>query len=231
LTPSLGLRGGLRRLATGLIGYGLIGLAVAVLGLVALAWVSGRVAGLAETIDAEVAELAVSLDQSAGALRDASSTAQSFSGTLERTPPAVRQTAQTIASLRPNLLAIESQLASIDIFGNRPLADAAQLFGEMASDLQGLDVRLNVIAGDLDTNRASLLLNARSLDATADGLFVLAERVRTGFIQDGLDDLRIVLILTILVFVGWTAVPAVGALALGLWLRRTLESGGDDPGP
>jgi hypothetical protein len=92
----------------------------------------------------------------------------------------------------------------------------------MARDLQGLDTRLDLIADDLMTDRDALLRNADSLDELGARTTVLAERIRTGFIQDGLDDLRAVLILTILVFVGWTAVPAIGALALGLWLRRTL---------
>ena len=53
-TPAIGLRGGLRRLSTGLIVYGFAGLVVALLGLVALGWTSGRVAGLADRLDGEV---------------------------------------------------------------------------------------------------------------------------------------------------------------------------------
>jgi hypothetical protein len=218
----IGLRGGLRRLSGGLIAYGIAGLAVALLGLVALGWTAGRVAGLADRVDAEATQLAITLDRTADTLRAAGSSAITFAVTLERTPPSVRQTAETIRNLRPNLQAIESQLSSISILGTRPLADAARLFGEMASDLQGLDTRLDLIANDLGTDRDSLLRNAESLNELADRTEVVAERVRTGFIQDGLEDLRIVLVLTILVFVGWTAVPAIGTLVLGLWLRRTM---------
>lgn len=225
MTRPLGLRGGLRRLSTGLIAYGIAGLAVALLGLGALGWTAGRVAGLAVTVDAEVSELATTLDRTADTLDAAGSSAVTFAVTLERTPPSVRQTAETIRNLRPNLQAIESQLSSISILGNRPLADAARLFGEMASDLQGLDTRLDLIAADLETDRDALLRNADSLEELADRTAFMAERVRTGFIQGGLEDLRLVLVLTILVFVGWTAVPAIGALALGIWLRRTIVSG------
>ena len=221
-TPAIGLRGGLRRLSTGLIVYGFAGLVVALLGLVALGWTSGRVAGLADRLDGEVTQLAITLDRTADTLHAAGSSAVTFAVTLERTPPSVRQTAETIRNLRPNLQAIESQLSSISILGNRPLADAARLFGEMASDLQGLDTRLDLIADDLMTDRDALLRNADSLDELGDRTAVMAERVRTGFIQGSLEDLRLVLVLTILVFAGWTAVPAIGALALGLWLRRTL---------
>jgi hypothetical protein len=222
VTRALGLRGGLRRLSTGLIAYGVAGLVVALLGLVALGWVGGRVSAVAETVDAEVAQMAATLDRTADTLHDASTSAISFAVTLERTPPSVRQAAVTIRNLRPNLLSIEAQLASINILGSAPLAGAARLFGETASDLQGLDTRLDLIADDLTTDRDALLTNARSLNEAGDQAAILAERVRTGFIQGSLEDLRAVLVLTILVFVGWTAVPAVGALLLGIWLRRTL---------
>lgn len=222
MTGSVGLRGGLRRLSGALIGYGVAGLMVALLGLLALVWVSGRVAALADSVDAEAAQLATTLDRTADTLHDAGSSAVSFAVTLERTPPSVRQAAVTIRNLRPNLQAIEAQLSTISILGTEPLAGPARLFGEMATDLQGLDTRLDLIAGDLETDRDALLANSRSLTAAGDQAAALAERVRSGFIQGGLDDLRAVLVVTVLVFVGWTGVPAVGALLLGIWLRRTL---------
>ena len=222
MTGSVGLRGGLRRLSGALIGYGVAGLMVALLGLLALVWVSGRVAALADSVDAEAAQLATTLDRTADTLHDAGSSAVSFAVTLERTPPSVRQAAVTIRNLRPNLQAIEAQLSTISILGTEPLAGPARLFGEMATDLQGLDTRLDLIAGDLETDRDALLANSRSLTAAGDQAAALAERVRSGFIQGGLDDLRAVLVVTVLVFVGWTAVPAVGALLLGIWLRRML---------
>ena len=134
----------------------------------------------------------------------------------------MRQAAATIRNLRPNLQAIEAQLSTISILGTEPLAGPARLFGEMATDLQGLDTRLDLIAGDLETDRDALLANSRSLTEAGDQAAALAKRVRSGFLQGGLDDLRAVFVVTVLVFVGWTAVPAVGALLLGIWLRRTL---------
>lgn len=229
MTAGTGLRGGLRRLSTGLIAYGVAGLAVAVLGLVALGWTAGRVSSLADRVEAEVAELATTLDRTADTLDAASVSAVTFAVTLERTPPSVRQAAATIRNLRPNLQAIEAQLSSISILGTQPLAGPARLFGAMASDLQGLDTRLDLIAADLGTDRDALLRNADTLDELGDRTALMAERVRTGFIQGGVEDLRVVLMLTILVFAGWTAVPAIGALALGLWLRRTLV-GENSPG-
>ena len=224
----LGLRGGLRRLSTGLVVYGGIGLGVAALGLVAVIWASLRVAALTETVDREVDQLTTTLDRTAATLHDASDSADAFSFTLDRTPASVRQSAATIRNLRPNLQAIENQLASINILGSQPMADAARLFGQMATDLEGLDTRLDQVADDLDVDRDTLRQNARSLDDLGDRTAALSQRVRTGFVQSGIGDLGTVFVLTMLVFTGWTAVPAAGALALGLWLRRTLALGWAD---
>ena len=53
-TRPLELRGGLRRVAQGLIAYGIVGLVVAAICLVALIWVNGKVVGplsAADTVD------------------------------------------------------------------------------------------------------------------------------------------------------------------------------------
>ncbi len=163
MTGQLGLRGGLHRLSTGLIAYGVTGLAVALLGLVALGWTAGRVSSLADTVDGEVTQLASTLDRTADTLHDAGTSAVTFAVTLERTPPSVRQAATTIRNLRPNLQSIEAQLSGINILGSRPLADSARLFGDMAADLQGLDTRLDLIAADLESDRDALLRNAEVL--------------------------------------------------------------------
>jgi hypothetical protein len=222
VTSQLGLRGGLRRLSTALIAYGGVGLAVAAIGLVALVWASLRISALTDTVDREVGQLTTTLERTAKTLHDASDSADAFSFTLDRTPPSVRQSAATIRNLRPNLQAVETQLSSINILGSQPLADAARLFGQMASDLEGLDTRLDQIADDLDVDRDTLRQNATSLDDLGDRTSALSQRIRAGFVQSAFGDLGTVFVLTMLVFVGWTAVPAVGALALGVWLRRTL---------
>ena len=215
-------RRGLRRLSAGLIAYGIVGLIAAFLGLAALGWASGRVSTLADAVDAEATQLAVTLDATADTLRAAASSAETFAITLQRTPATVRQASGTIRNLRPNLEAIEGQLAAINILGAQPLADAARLFGEMSDGLAGLDTRLDLIANDLEVDRHALELNASDLRGLSDQTAAVAGRVRAGIIQRGLDDLNVALSLMILVFVGSMAVPAGGALAFGVWLRRTL---------
>ncbi len=217
------LAAGLRRASTGLLLYGAVGLVVAALGLVALVWVGGRVGGLAERTGTQVDSIAATLDASAAALTDAATTSVSFAVTLERTPPTVRQAAQTVADLEADLRRTSDQLSGISILGSRPLGEVAGLFGNMASDLNGLDTRLDLIATDLESNKASLLTNAASLRALGIRLDGLAADLRGGFVEDSFADVSAVLTLLAVALILVTALPAVGALAFGWWLRRTLD--------
>jgi hypothetical protein len=218
-----GLRAGLRRLRTGLLVYGTVGLLLALVGLAALVWVNGRMSALAARVDVEVGQLADAIESSATALKDAGASASSFTTTLERTPPSVRQAAVTVRNLRPSLRDLEAQLSAINILGSQPFGRAAALFGTMATDLEGLDTQLDLIATDLEGNRGALVANAQSLDALGARLAAQAARLRSGMVHDGLEDVRALLLLALIAFLAWTAVPAVGALALGWWLRRELD--------
>jgi hypothetical protein len=216
----LTMRAGLRRLSSGLIAYGVLGLVLALVGGLALAWVGGRVGGIADRTGEQVDAVVSTLDETALVLSSMGTSATSFSGTLERTPPAVRQTAQTVANLRANLVQVESQLSAINILGARPLANAANLFGQMATDLEGLDTRLETIATDLDTNRTALLDNSTKLQALGTELDGLADGLRGGVVEESFADLQLILAVLSLLVIVWTAFPAAGALALGWWLRR-----------
>jgi hypothetical protein len=217
------LAAGLRRASTGLLIYGVVGLLVAVLGLVALVWVGGRVTTLSERTSAQVERLALTLDSSADALDDAATSAVSFALTLERTPPTIRQAAQTVANLQVNLRSVAGQLGAISILGSQPLGQVATLFSQMATDLEGLDTRLELIATDLEGNKTALLANAESLRATAVQLDTLATSLRAGFVEESFDDIAAVLTVLALALILVTALPAVGALVFGWWLRRTID--------
>ena len=219
----LGLRAGLGRLSTGLIAYGAIGLTIALIAAAALAWTGVRVGGLAGRTAEQVETIIATLDATSEALTDAASTATSFAVTLERTPPVVRQSAQTIGDLRTELRSVENQLAGLSLLGSRPLANVAGVFGRMAADVEGLDTRLGLIATDLEGNKAALLANSASLRAVGTRIGQAADDLRGGVIEDGLADVQSLLTLLFVLLITWTAVPAIGALLVGLWLRRELR--------
>ncbi len=220
------LRSGLLRLAIGLIAYGLIGIALTVVAAIALGWAGGRLSAVGGHVDTQIASVVETLDRTSTAIADAGTSATSFSGTMERTPPVVRQTAQAIADVRADLRAAEGQFSQIDILGRRPLGGVAEAFGRMATNLDGLDTQLDVIATDLESNRAALVANATSLSALGERLGLVAEDLRGGVVEDGFADLQASATILAIILLIWMTVPAIGALWLGWWLRR--EVGRED---
>jgi hypothetical protein len=217
------LRAGLRRLATGLIVYGVIGLILASVATVALVAAGGRLASLGGRVEERLETVVAALDRTSSALADASSSATSFSFTIERTPPAIRQTAQTIADLRTDLRSVQAQMGAIQILGRQPLSGVSDAFGRMATNLDGLDTRLELIASDLEGNRAALVSNAASLGALGDQMAVISADLETGVVQDSLDDVRIAITIISIVLIVWMTIPAAGALWLGRWLLSEVD--------
>lgn len=223
------LRTSIRRLGAALVAYGIIGIIIAGLGLAALLSLSGRLDGLVASTGDQVDTVIDTLDETSVALRAAGTSAVSFSVTLERTPPTVRQAAQTVGNLEGNLRTVEGQLASLSILGTRPLAEVAALFGQMSADLDGLDTRLGLIADDLEDNRDALLGNAASLTAMGNRLADIATELRgeegsDAGVQEDLAGLPSMITVLAAIVLTWTALPAVGALGLGWWLRRTVDA-------
>jgi hypothetical protein len=219
----LGLRGGLHRLSRGLITCGVIGLIVAALGFGSLVWVNGRINTVRGEAEATVAQLATTIEFSANVLRDAATTAQSFGATLDQSEQAVSAAAATITEVRSDLPAVEAQLRSFSILGATPFSSAADAVGRTAASMEGLDTRLSLIADGLKGNRDALAGNATSLAGLGDSTAALAARLGSGVDQDSLGDVQLVIAVTLLVFAAWSFVPAVGALVLGVWLRRELD--------
>ncbi len=223
-TPDL--RGGLRRLSRGLIAYGIIGLIVAGIGLAMLLYANTRIDAAGDRLEATVGQLTTTLDDTAQALHDASATAATFNTTLDRTQAAVAAAANTIIGVRTNLETLESVLRTVNILGVSPLGAAADAVGGIANSIEGLDSRLTAIADGLATNRDSLAANAASLGRLGDSTGAMAERLRSGVVEDSLADVHLAIVVMLFVLTAWAAVPAIGALVLGVWLRRQLESAG-----
>jgi hypothetical protein len=218
----IGLRGGLRHLSQGLIAYGILGLVVAAIGFGALVWVNGRVSNLRGEVEATLRERATTMELAAKVLHDASSTAQTFTVTIDQSSQAVSSAAGTITEVRSDLAALEAQLRSVSILGATPLSSSADAVGRIAASMEGLDTRLSLIADGLQGNRDALAGNAAALGQLGDITEALAARLGSGVIEDSLGDLQRLISVTLLVFMAWSVVPAVGALALGIWLRREL---------
>jgi hypothetical protein len=219
----------LRPVARVLLGYGVVGLTVAGLGLVALVVGLDRVNRLADRIGGDVGGVSVVLERTATVLDDAATSARSFSATVDSSTAALGSAAGDLRGIVPRLRDIESQAGAIDILGSRPLAPIAGLFGQIAGQLTDLDAQLDGIATDLAANRTALGANATSLAELADETHQLVDRLGGDTLSSVLDDLRLLLVAMLAIGTLGAAVPAVGALLAGLWLRRQLRPGDAPP--
>ena len=217
------LRRGLRHLSRGLIAGGLVGLLVAGIGLGAMVWVNGRISDVRAEARTTVAQLSTTIDLAAVVLRGASTTAGSFSGTIDESAAAVVSAGGTIAEVRSDLDSVESQLRSINIFGATPLAPAADAIARIATEHGG--PRHAVCPSSPLTSKPTGTpspATPRRCTALAAGTAALAERLDPSTGQESLDDIQRVIAITLLMFAAWSVVPALGAIAFGLWLRREL---------
>lgn len=212
----------LQWLSRGLIGYGLVGLIVAGLGLGATAWVNGRISTVRSDAEATVAQAANTIQLGAALLRGASTTVESFSGTAEQARQAVTAVTLTITEVQSDLSGVEAQLRSVNIFGATPLSSSADAVGRIAASMDGLGTQIPLVADSLAGNRDALAANAASLSQLADSTVALATNLGPSDGPDSLGDAQQVIAITLLMFAAWSFVPAFGALALGLWLRKEL---------
>ncbi len=214
---------GLLRLANALIVYGVIGLLAAAIGFAALISASSRIGSLGERIVSEAVSLDAIIVLTADVLDDAATTAGTFGPTVKQTSVTVSEAAGAIREIEPRLRDLETQANAIEIFGQRPVAPLGQLFGQIATDVSGLDEQLDGIATEMARNEEALTENADSLGALADLVRAYKGRLQPAAIDAGIDDARRLLLLTLALFIGWTAVPAVGSLIVGRWMRRLVE--------
>ena len=213
-------RPGLGRLARALLAYGTVGLLVAVVGIVALIVGLGRVNGLSERLREDVAGVSGALERTATVLDDAAASARTFGTTIDSSTTALATAATDLREIVPRLRDIETQANAINILGSQPLAPLAGLFGQIAGQLTDLDVQLDGVAANLGTNRGALDGNAASLAALATETRSLGDRLDGDSLPGAVDDLRWLLVAMLLVGALGAAVPAVGAIVVGWWLRR-----------
>jgi hypothetical protein len=213
-------RRGLARLATALIVYGIIGLIAAAIGFGALISASGRIGSLGDRIVSEAVSLDAIIGLTANVLDDASTTAGTFAPTVQQTSVTVSEAATAVRDIEPRLRDLETQANAIEIFGQRPVASLGQVFGQIATDISGLDEQLDGIATELGRNKAALTANAESLGALAHLVRAYKGRVKPEAIDAGIDEARRLLMFTLALFIAWTAVPAFGALIVGRWMRQ-----------
>jgi ABC-type transporter Mla subunit MlaD len=209
-----------RRLATGLIVYGVIGIALAIAGVVAVFWLDGAFGSTQQDVTAQVDQLEATIDKTATSLRDTAGSVDGFRTTFESTSAGLGQMGEVTNRLAGVVDDLATFFATIKPFvGSVPALDG------VSEQLTGLQPGLSRIAGDLTANRDQLGETSASLRDLAAQLDEVEATLASGVIDErvgqGFDFLRAAIIaLTI-----WLALPAVAAFLIGIWLRRAVAPG------
>jgi hypothetical protein len=215
----------LRRLARVLIAYGIVGLLVAALALVAMIVGIGRVNGVSDRFGGDLGGIARTLDRTSDVLDKASTTATGFGATVDGTTAALGIVGADIDSIVPRLQSIAEQTSNLNILGTQPLAAVGSLFRDIGAQLSDVRSQLTTMSNRLTTNRAALDANATSLADLATETRTLSARLGGDALVGAIDDLRIVLVIVLGIGALGASVPSVGALLLGLWLRKEARAG------
>ena len=216
---------GSRRLSRGLIAYGVIGLIVAVIGLALLLYANTRIDAAGDRVEASVGQLTTTLDRTAQALHDASTTAATFN--THAGPDADRgRGGGRHDRQRADQPPEPRERAPI---GQHPRGVAARRRGQRGRRDRQLDRGSRLEAHRRSPTawppaatpwRRTRTRSGRSATASPrprpTGCDPASSRIRSPTSTS-----RSCCMLFVLT--AWAAVPAVGALVFGVWLRRRLR--------
>lgn len=218
-----------RRLGTGLLVLGLVGVVLA--GIIGVGLIAGAVAArnLDERVSSSQAQLVVTLDRVSAAVDQVAIATANGGGTLLTTS----QTVGSAGAVLRRLADISDELSTsldIGILGQRPLAAAAAKFGELAADVRAVQADTDRLATNLGTNAVDVSALGTEITRLDVQLDTLTARVE-GFDQAGeVVGLVVGGILLVGLLVVWLAVAAGACAWLGWRLRRAATGAASDVG-
>ena len=194
-----------RRLAWGLIAYGVVGLVVVVGGAIVGLQAAGRVERMASAADD-------ALVAAARSTRAAATSFTSIDGSLANAQLSADQAAVLADEASGTLDALAASMR-LSIFGSQPLLPMAAEFETSADQAAELAVTLESVGGSLDATRGDAADIGLELESLAGEL----EAVRSADSEAGA---AAPIGLFIGLLLAWLAVPAVAALVFGVSLLR-----------
>jgi hypothetical protein len=215
---------GRRALAWGLILYGLAGIVLLVAGAALGLEASARVERLAADADGSLAAASRATTAAAEAFTNVDTSLSEAESSAIGAAGLSRDAAGTLRSLA---LAME-----ISFFGAQPLLPLASDFSASAAQAEALAGTLTSVAGSLGDTRIDIVVVGTELESLSAQL----DSLRDSSGADGSDPPPLRLFLGLLL--AWLALPAIGALAVGLALLRrppappiTVVQAAPPPGP
>jgi len=210
-----------RRVAWGLVAYGLVGIVLAA----TCAFLLLRSMPLLASVDRQRTEIVHSLDLTADAIADIELGAGRAGDSLRSAAASARNAATLSDDLAATMASLRDTSTDISILGSHPFGALADDFDRVAGKANALSATMTTLAGSLDLNTSDFA--TVSSDATA--LRSQVTSLRDVLAGDGaaLGGSLDVLLLVGLAILLWLAVPAIASLAVGITWLRAVE--GDPP--
>ena len=208
-----------RRMGLLLIVYGIVGLALVVGGAFLVVGSVRNLDSLTSVLETERTVLVESLAATSTFLGDAEDGTVHVGTSLSTSVDAARRTATLTRSLATTMTQL-SNASTISILGNQPFASLTGGFATVGQQASSLGAALDQTADSLAQNSSDLSTIHTDLAAVRSQVDSLRGELSTaidlGAIETALDTSRVVL----LGLVGWLALQAVGAIAIGILLVR-----------
>jgi len=209
-----------RWLGAGLTAYGLLGLAAALLVVVAALAVGPEIEATLGRVDQQRDTIVATLESSASALERTAGLAENAAAAVGSSADIASQAADIARRFADTLSRLASTFGSFSVLGNEPFgplsADAAQVASQLrgiALDLDALGVQLGAISRDIPALAADI-------QATSDQLSALAADLGSIEVADSATSVLRWLLVGLVLLVAWLVVPAIISVGLGITLLR-----------
>jgi methyl-accepting chemotaxis protein len=214
----------LRTLSTGLVVYGIVGIVLTVILLGVSLTLGSRLEGLSSRLSDRLDTISLTVDKAATTLDRAGSTSGSFSTTIDQAVTTVGAVDTTLGEVVATVRELQTTAATLSILGQTPLTSLADRFGRVAGQVESLQAQVSTLGANLATNQSNLAALGTSMTDLAIQLHQVSDVLRSGEIEDSLREIVSVVRWTLGLLAIWFAVPAVAALAFGVWIRRQLAA-------
>ena len=194
-----------RRLGWALIAYGTAGIVLLIIVVGVALDAAARAERLVGSADATLESAATTADAAAAAFSGANDSLNRGAASAADAASLSRDASATLDSLA---VAME-----ISIFGGQPLLPLADDFAASADQAASLADELDGVGAALDDTQADITLVGARLSELADDLDALSPADPSSASMPPLS-------LIVVLLGAWLALPAIGALATGIWLLR-----------
>lgn len=220
----------LRTLSTGLVVYGIFGIVLTVVMLGVSLTIGSRLEGLSTRLSDRLDTISQTVDKAATTLERAGSTSGGFSTTIDQAVTTIGQVNTTLGEVVATVRELQSTASTLTVFGQTPLTSLADRFGRVAGQVETLQAQVGTLGDNLASNQSKASALGSSMTDLATQLHEVSDVLRSGEIEDSLREVVSIVRWTLGLLAIWFAVPALGALAFGIWLRRQLAEDAITPG-